>query len=192
MTFVGHEPDTKGYTLWDRHSQSFIISQDVTFNEETFPSCSDLSNQRPPSFPLPSSSIPTGETFEYPVDVVIPEVPAQPPPAWWPALSQLPQAFQLQEEQPSEEAPEPSAQEERLHTPPNLPPSEPQTEYHTPPACPTATSPPAHHQNTHSSHCPRSINPIPPPVFTPLEPDHNRESSVDLPAMPDLRCSTRN
>ena len=122
--FVGYEPDTKGYTLWDRHSQSFIISQDVTFDEEIFPSCSDLGNQRPPLFPLPSSSIPTGESFNYAVDVIIPGVPTQPPPA----PPQQPQAPQSQEEQPTEEAPEPSAQEERLHTPSNQPPVEPQTE----------------------------------------------------------------
>ena len=186
--FVGYEPDTKGYTLWDRHSRSFIISRDVTFDEETFPSCSDLGNQRPPLIPLPSSSIPTGESFNYPVDVIIPGEPAQPSPA----LPQLPQAPQSQEDQPSEEAPEPSAQEDRPHTPPNLPPLEPQTEYHTPPTCPTATSPPAHCPNTHSSCHPRSINPIPLPAFTPLEQNSNRESPVDLPAMPDLRHSTRN
>ena len=77
---MGYEPNTKGYTLWDRHSQTFIISRDVTFDEETFPSHSDLGNQRPP-FPPPSSSIPTGESVEYPVDVIFPGLPAQPPPA---------------------------------------------------------------------------------------------------------------
>src|ERR1700727_38271 len=174
-----------------------MIQRDVSFDEETFPSRSDLGNQRPPLIPIPSSSIPTGESFSYPVDVTIPGVPAQPPPA----PPQPPQAPQNQEEQPSEEAPELRAQEQRPHTPPNLPPSEPQTEYHTPPTRPTATSPPtrptatsppARRPNTRSSRCPRSINPIPPPAFTPLEPNRNRESPVDLPAMPDLRRSTRN
>ena len=114
--------------------------------------------------------------------------PAQPPSA----PPQPPQAPQLPEVQPSVEAPEPSAQEERPHTPPNQPPTQPQTEYHTPPTQPTATSPPAHHPNTCSSHCPRNINPIPPPVFTPLKPNHNREVLVEMPTMPDLRHSTRN
>ena len=114
---MGYEPDTKGYTLWDRHSRSFVISRDVTFDEETFPSCSDLGNQRPP-IPIPSSSIPTGEYIEYPVDVVFPGVPAQPPPA----PPQQPQAPQLPEEQPTvDEAPEPGAQVDMLHTPPSQP-----------------------------------------------------------------------
>ena len=186
--FVGYEPDTKGYTLWDRHSRSFIISRDVTFDEKTFPSHSDLGNQRPPSFPLPSSSIPAGETYEYPVDVIIPGEPAQP----LPAPPQQPQAPQLPEEQPSEEAPESNTQDQRPHTPPNQPPSQPQTEYHTPPTQLTATSPPARRPNTRSSHRPRTINPIPPPAFTPLEPNHNRDIPVEMPAMPDLRRSTRN
>ena len=137
---------------------------------------------------FPSSSIPTEETLEYPVEVTFSGVLAQPPPA----PPQPPQAPQSQEEQPREEAPEPSAQEERLHTPPNLPLPQSQTVYHTPLTHSTATSPPACCSNTCSNHCPRSINLIPPPSFTPPEENCNREHPVDLPAMPDLRCSTRN
>src|ERR1700761_4678577 len=117
VVFVGYEPNTKGYTLWDRHSRSFVISRDVTFDEESFPSRSDLGNQRPPN-PIPSSSIPAGEYIEYPVEVVFPGVPAHPPPA----LPQQPQAPQLPEEQPTvDEAPEPGAQVDMLHTPPSQP-----------------------------------------------------------------------
>ena len=184
---MGYEPDTKGYTLWDRHSQSFIISRDVRFDEATFPSCSDLGNQRPP-FPIPSSSIPTGESFQYPVDVVFPGVSAQPPPA----PPQPPQAPQLPEEQPNvDEAPKTSSQEDRPHTPPNQPQPPPETEFHTPPTHPTATSPPASCKNHWSNHHPRDINPIPPPAFTPLEENRNRDIPVELPAMPELRRSNR-
>jgi len=37
VTFVGYEPDSKGYQLWDKNTRSVHLSRDVTFNESSFP-----------------------------------------------------------------------------------------------------------------------------------------------------------
>ena len=37
-TFIGYEPGSKGYRLWDKHTKSVKLSQDVKFDEESFPS----------------------------------------------------------------------------------------------------------------------------------------------------------
>ena len=37
MTFVGYEPGSKAYRLWDPLSHKIVISSDVTFDETLFP-----------------------------------------------------------------------------------------------------------------------------------------------------------
>jgi transposase InsO family protein len=37
-TFIGYEPGSKGYRLWDKHTRSVILSRDVKFDEDLFPS----------------------------------------------------------------------------------------------------------------------------------------------------------
>jgi Integrase core domain len=37
-TFIGYEPGSKGYRLWDKRTRSVILSRDVKFDEDLFPS----------------------------------------------------------------------------------------------------------------------------------------------------------
>ena len=37
--FIGYKPGSKGYRLWDKCTRSVILSRDVKFNEDLFPSC---------------------------------------------------------------------------------------------------------------------------------------------------------
>jgi len=39
--FIGYEPDSKGYRLWNKHTCSVVLSRDVTFNESVLPSLKD-------------------------------------------------------------------------------------------------------------------------------------------------------
>jgi hypothetical protein len=77
--FVGYEPLTKGYKLWDKHSRTFISSRDVTFDEVSFPSQSDLGRQTP-LIPISPSSMPAGGVINIPAEVTT-GAPSQPPPA---------------------------------------------------------------------------------------------------------------
>ena len=38
MTFVGYEPGSKAYRLWDSKEHKIVVSTDVTFSESEFPS----------------------------------------------------------------------------------------------------------------------------------------------------------
>ena len=68
MIFVGYELSTKGYKFWDPEIQSVVVSHDVTFDETSFPRCTQNSNppvqpkqpnqaQRPDDF-FPEGAIP--------------------------------------------------------------------------------------------------------------------------------------
>ena len=37
VTFIGYESGSKGYRLWDKRTCSVHLSQDVTFDESSFP-----------------------------------------------------------------------------------------------------------------------------------------------------------
>ena len=37
VTFIGYEPGSKGYRLWDTYTHSIHLSQDVTFDKSSFP-----------------------------------------------------------------------------------------------------------------------------------------------------------
>jgi len=51
-TFIGYEPGSKGYRLWDKNTRSVHLSRDVTFDESSFPSLGDETH------PAPSPTIP--------------------------------------------------------------------------------------------------------------------------------------
>ena len=48
-TFIGYEPGSKGYRLWDKRSRSVKLSRDVTFDESSFPSRADVEGIHPPA-----------------------------------------------------------------------------------------------------------------------------------------------
>src|SRR5882757_3888124 len=39
--FIGYEPDSKGYRLWNKRTRSVVLSRDVTFDESVLPSLKD-------------------------------------------------------------------------------------------------------------------------------------------------------
>ena len=41
VMFIGYEPGSKGFQLWDKHTCSINLSWDVTFNKSSFPFLSD-------------------------------------------------------------------------------------------------------------------------------------------------------
>jgi hypothetical protein len=186
--FVGYEPHSKGYTLWDSRSRSLVSSRDVTFDEKTFPSRPAVGKQAP-SIPNSSLSIPnSNDTLGIPfVFDAAPGTPPLPPPA--PARV-VPPVPQYQRGAPGPQAPQDNPDDDsEPHTPPKKTELVPdQTVYQTPPSQPPATSPPAHCQNVRrwQQHCPNNINSVPLPVFSPppLERNTNRDSPVELPAMP--------
>ena len=70
VTFVGYEPGSKGYRLWDKNTCSVHLSRDVTFDESSFLA---RSNE--------TGSAPTSQTISplYPV-YAVPNLPAMPQP----------------------------------------------------------------------------------------------------------------
>ena len=44
MIFVGYELGTKGYKFWDPETRSVIVSCDATFDETSFPHCTQNSS----------------------------------------------------------------------------------------------------------------------------------------------------
>ena len=68
VMFVGYEPGSKGYWLWDKNTRSIHLSRDVTFDESSFPA---RSNE--------TSSAPTSQTVLpfYPV-YTVPNLPVMP------------------------------------------------------------------------------------------------------------------
>ena len=57
MTFVGYEPGSKGYRLWNHNSCAIILSRDVMFDERVFPHKADSQLSISPS---PLNSVPDG------------------------------------------------------------------------------------------------------------------------------------
>ena len=59
VTFIGYEPGSKGYRLWDKHTRSVHLSRDVTFDESSFPSRSgDEPRPAPSPINVPAIAIP--------------------------------------------------------------------------------------------------------------------------------------
>ena len=49
MIFIGYKLGTKGYKFWDPETQSVVVSHDATFDETSFPHCTQ--NSSPPIQP---------------------------------------------------------------------------------------------------------------------------------------------
>ena len=77
MTFVGYEPGSKGYRLWNSSTRAVILSHNVTFYERSFPYQKGSS----PSAPSTQPAVLDGPvTIEFPSGGSVPLAPAMPPP----------------------------------------------------------------------------------------------------------------
>jgi len=63
-TFIGYEPGSKGYRLWDKRTRSVILSRDVKFDEESFPSCKSAETRPTPTM---DANAPTKSTNLIPI-----------------------------------------------------------------------------------------------------------------------------
>ena len=75
VVLVGYEPNSKGYSLWDKNTCSVHLSRDVTFDESSFPAKTIETELTHIGAPAPS---PVPLPF-YPV-IAVPHMPAMPPP----------------------------------------------------------------------------------------------------------------
>jgi len=57
-TFIGYEPGSKGYRLWDKNTRSVHLSRDVTFDESSFPSLGDEPHPAPSPTTIPAIAVP--------------------------------------------------------------------------------------------------------------------------------------
>src|SRR5882762_8478461 len=55
MIFVGYEPNSKGYRLWDKHTRTIKVSTDVAFDKSSFP---NKPTSITPPVPNPSDQVP--------------------------------------------------------------------------------------------------------------------------------------
>ena len=81
MIFVGYEPGSKGYQLWDTAHQCFEISHDVKFKETQFPA-QESKLAQPILAPLSDHQIPESDTVSDssgPDLVTLAQPPTQPP-----------------------------------------------------------------------------------------------------------------
>ncbi|CCM06583.1 uncharacterized protein FIBRA_08861 [Fibroporia radiculosa] len=121
VTFIGYEPNTKGYRFWDRSTRSVVVSHDVTFDETSFPHCESepIRTVQPPTAPapLPPLSIDLSPAEQVP----IPVEPVAPVPA---------------EDLPCIIEPSPEVKPEGIEFPVSRPPSPPPPIHPLPPATP--------------------------------------------------------
>jgi hypothetical protein len=86
MTFVGYEPGSKGYRLWNASTRAIVLSRDVTFDESLFPAKASTSTRASPPQPA---------VLDGPATIYYPERdpggPAPPDPPAPPALPVLPE-----------------------------------------------------------------------------------------------------
>jgi hypothetical protein len=58
VTFIGYEPGSKGYRLWDKNTRSIHLSRDVTFDKSSFPSLTGAEPRPAPTPIIPAIVIP--------------------------------------------------------------------------------------------------------------------------------------
>jgi Reverse transcriptase (RNA-dependent DNA polymerase)/Integrase core domain len=70
LTFVGYEPNSKGYRFWNRSTRSIVVSTDATFDESSFP---HKTNPSPPiNIPVPN---PSSDKIQLPLLLDLPLAP---------------------------------------------------------------------------------------------------------------------
>lgn len=130
MTFVGYEPGSKGYRLWNPTTQTIVLSRDVTFDESSFPAKASS-----PLSALPTPSIVRADPVLVGLPLSVEQAPAPPP---LPDPVEAPLA-----PTPPQVTPEPTPPPIDPQTPDNRPlPSRETTVYHTPPSQPPSAAPP--------------------------------------------------
>ena len=80
MIFVGYKLSTKGYKFWDPETRSVVVSRNATFDETSFPHCTQ--NSSPPVQPEQLNQAQRSDDF-FP-EGFNPEAPCPdaPAPAW--------------------------------------------------------------------------------------------------------------
>ena len=91
MIFVRYKLGTKGYKFWDPETRSVVVSRDATFNETSFPHCTN--NSSPPVQPEQPNQAQQSDDF-FPEESN-PEVPR--PDASAPARNDDPQCAQVED-----------------------------------------------------------------------------------------------
>src|SRR5882757_4386648 len=184
--FVGYEPHSKGYRLWDSRSHSFVSSRDVTFDEGTFPSRTAVAKQSKDNISPLQKVLPSDQ-------VVFNGDSSQPPPA--PAT--MPQA--PAQGQPTQQA---DSSDSEPSTPPNNPlyQTPDQSIYQTPRSQPLEpSSPPRRTRNLRTRRNDLPSFPVTQPSFRwNISPRANRRDSaiaedleLDLPVAPRRSGRTR-
>ena len=125
MIFVGYEPGSKGYKFWNPATRSFVVSRDVTFDEESFPAHKLPGNRptTPGDSPFPDHTESSDATSnvdpddevpiplpDIPLPDPLPEVvarPPSPPPPPPPAKPPVAPAAPAEPEQPPPPPPVP-------------------------------------------------------------------------------------
>ena len=123
MMFIGYEPGSKGYRLWNPTTRAIVLSRDVTFDERSFPAKASSPPSAPPTRPL---------VLDGPALITLPvseqRGSAPPVPPAGPALAA-----------PAPQIVQPPPQNTPSHTTPKTPPNRPleqrqETEFYTPPS----------------------------------------------------------
>ena len=130
MTFVGYEPGSKGYRLWNPTTRTIVLSRDVTFNERSFPA---KASSPPSALPAPPTVLDSPDFLLFPIGV---ESALTPPPPEQLATPLAQPAPTIEAPQTPDNRPTPSRDSTIFHTPPSQPPA-PSTQHDlTPPPAP--------------------------------------------------------
>ena len=57
MTFIGYEPNTKGYRFWSKERRRVFVSTNAIFDEKVFPYCSRDKANRHTSIPIEDENL---------------------------------------------------------------------------------------------------------------------------------------
>ena len=66
MTFIGYEPNTKGWHFWSKTKHQVVVATNATFDENFFPHCSRHQEDGPGSIPIEDHNPTIGESNELP------------------------------------------------------------------------------------------------------------------------------
>jgi transposase InsO family protein len=134
MTFVGYEPGSKGYRLWNSTTRTIVLSRDVTFDERSYPAKASGPPSALPALPtiheVPElMGFPTSDERTY-------EPPPQPEQRVQPPAQPDPTIHAPIDPQTPDNRPLPTRESTIYHTPPSQPPAPSIQHERTPPSAP--------------------------------------------------------